>query len=399
MSSNRLGDLILGKEPKLRARVTMTLLAVYGYVACTAILLYLVNAGLVNSRAAIPLVVFMWTGVPAFYLLVRTGLSCRLGSPGMDLPQCLFAMASILIAYVIVGPMRNAVLLLIALVMVFSMITLTPRQVRIMGVSTLGCLALAMFWLTMHEPGRVDARVELMKFLLAASTLPVISTVATHVAKLRTKLLDNKQELQHALSMLHEVATRDELTGLHNRRHMLQLIEQQSKRQLRSGEGYCLALIDLDNFKQVNDHFGHQTGDLVLRTFAEAVSRELRQTDVLARWGGEEFLLMLTAPDPGLHGARASLARFQSALKQLVVGNGIRITFSAGLTEHPSGEPLHETLERADRGLYAAKANGRNRVELVLPDKPPGKGAERLANDTPGDAHPDGSTLAQDDQV
>lgn len=382
---SKLSDLVLGTDPKLRARVAMTLLALYGYAACTGILLYLVHIQQVPARTAMPLVAFMWTGVPLFYLLVRTGISKRLGSPGMDLPQCLFAMASILFAYVIVGPMRNAVLLLIALVMVFSMITLTPRQVRIMGVSTFACLGLAMAWLTLHEPDQVDVRMELMKFVLAACTLPVISAVASHVAKLRTKLVDQKQELQHALSMLHEVATRDELTGLHNRRHMHQLLEQQFKRQLRSGEGFCLALIDLDHFKHVNDQFGHQMGDTVLKAFAEAIGKELRQTDVLARWGGEEFLLMLTAPDPGLHGAQASLARFQAALQQVVVGNGVRITFSAGLTEHPPGEPLHETLERADRGLYQAKAHGRNRVELVLP---------------PADqSHSARTPLAEDDQV
>lgn len=112
---SKLSDLVLGTEPKLRARVTMTLLALYGYAACTGILLYLVHIQEVPARTAMPLVAFMWTGVPLFYLLVRTGISKRLGSPGMDLPQCLFAMASILIAYVIVGPMRNALLLLIAL--------------------------------------------------------------------------------------------------------------------------------------------------------------------------------------------------------------------------------------------------------------------------------------------
>lgn len=382
---SQLSDLVLGTEPKLRARVTMTLLALYGYAACTGILLYLVHIKEVPSRSALPLVAFMWTGVPIFYLLVRTGVSNRLGSPGMDLPQCLFAMASILIAYVIVGPARNAVLLLIALVMVFSMITLTPRQVRIMGVATFACLGLAMVWLTLNQPGQVDARMELMKFVLAACTLPVISAVASHVAKLRTRLVDQKQELQHALSMLHEVATRDELTGLHNRRHMQQLLEQQFKRQLRSGEGFCLALIDIDHFKHVNDQHGHHMGDLVLKAFAEAIGKELRQTDVLARWGGEEFLLMLTAPDPGLQGAQASLARFKAALEQVVVGPGVRITFSAGLTEHPPGEPLHETLERADRGLYQAKANGRNRVELMPP---------------PVDqSHTQRTPLAEDDQV
>jgi len=383
MLSKRLGNLILGEDPKLRARVSMTLLATYGYAVSTAVLLYLLHANLVSSSMAMPLVALMWTGVPLFYLLVRTGLSERLGSPGMDLPQCMFAMACILAAYVIVGPMRNAVLLLIALVMVFSMITLTARQVRIMGIVTVACLGLAMIGLALMEPGQVDARAEFMKFVLAASTLPALSAVASHVAKLRTRLVEQKQELQHALAMLHEIATRDELTGLHNRRHMLQLLEQQVSRQQRSGEGFCLALIDLDHFKLVNDTHGHHMGDLVLKTFADVIKTELRQTDVLGRWGGEEFLLMLTAPDPGLEGAQASLVRFQLALRQAVLAKNIRITFSAGLTEHQLEEALHETLERADRGLYTAKASGRNRVTVVWP----GQTTQKLA------------PLAQDDQV
>ena len=92
MLSKRLGDLVLGEDPKLRARVLMTLLATYGYAVSTGVLLYLLHTGLVSSSMAMPLVALMWTGVPVFYLLVRTELSVRLGSPGMDLPQCLFAM-------------------------------------------------------------------------------------------------------------------------------------------------------------------------------------------------------------------------------------------------------------------------------------------------------------------
>ena len=381
MLPQRLSDLILGQDPKLRARVSMTLLATYGYAVSTSLLLYLLHENLVSSRMAMPLVALMWTGVPIFYLLVRTGLSARLGSPGMDLPQCMFAMASILVAYVIVGPMRNAVLLLIALVMVFSMITLTARQVRIMGIATVACLGLAMIGLAVMEP-QVDGRMEFMKFVLAASTLPALSAVGSHVAKLRTRLVEQKHELQHALSMLHEIATRDELTGLHNRRHMLQLLEQQVSRQQRSGEGFCLALIDLDHFKLINDQHGHHMGDLVLKTFADVIKTELRQTDVLGRWGGEEFLLMLTAPDPGLEGAQASLARFQVALQQATMAKNIRITFSAGLTEHQLDEPLHETLERADRGLYAAKASGRNRITVLWPNQTTQKSsAAHLAQD------------------
>ena len=362
MLSKRLGDLILGEDPKLRSRVSMTLLATYGYAVSTAVLLYLLHENLVSSRMAMPLVALMWTGVPIFYLLVRTGLSERLGSPGMDLPQCMFAMACILAAYVIVGPMRNAVLLLIALVMVFSMITLTARQVRIMGIVTVACLGLAMLGLALTEPGQVDARAEFMKFILAASTLPALSAVASHVAKLRTRLVEQKQELQHALAMLHEIATRDELTGLHNRRHMLQLLEQQVSRQQRSGEGFCLALIDLDHFKDINDTYGHRVGDEALIGFAKAAQAALRETDMICRWGGEEFLVLLVGADPGANGLMA-MGRLRDALAKRDMSSSdvdLTVTFSAGVAEHLPDEPIARTLQRADEALYAAKAAGRD---------------------------------------
>ena len=367
--TSHLGDLctlVLGQDPKLRARVSMTLIAVYGYAVCSGLLVYLLTTDLVVSRlGALWLLAYMWTGVPIFYLLVRTGVSSKLGSPGLDLAQCLFAMSAIVASYYILGSVRNGVLLLIALVIMFSMITLTPRQVRIMSALTIVSLGGVMVLLALTSAREVDAREEIIKFVLAACTLPALSAVASHVAKLRTKLVEQKSELRTALALLQEIATHDELTGLYNRRHMLQLMTQQINRQLRNGEGFCLALIDLDNFKQVNDRHGHQMGDLVLKSFADTIKTELRQTDVLARWGGEEFLLMLTAPDPGLLGAQASMARFQAALANTEVGPGIRVTFSAGLTEHLLGELLHETLERADRGLYAAKEQGRDRMVLV----------------------------------
>ncbi|MBP8190903.1 MAG: GGDEF domain-containing protein [Aquabacterium sp.] len=126
-----------------------------------------------------------------------------------------------------------------------------------------------------------------------------------------------------------------------------------------------MALIDLDHFKHVNDHYGHHVGDAVLKDFALAAVSVLRQTDVLARWGGEEFLLMM--PNHSTHDdlIMQALDRIRLQLAALPTLPDNPVTFSAGVTCHPAGESLRETLERADRALYQAKANGRARTEVI----------------------------------
>jgi GGDEF domain-containing protein len=103
---------------------------------------------------------------------------------------------------------------------------------------------------------------------------------------------EQKQELTVALEQIQLMAAHDDLTGLLNRRHMVVLLEQETQRSLRSGRGFCLALIDMDHFKRVNDRYGHAAGDAVLRAFSDTAQAVLRRSDVLARWGGEEFVLM-----------------------------------------------------------------------------------------------------------
>ena len=163
---------------------------------------------------------------------------------------------------------------------------------------------------------------------------------------------------------IQELATRDELTGLVNRRQMTKLLEQERQRGVRSGRGFSLAMVDIDHFKAVNDHYGHAVGDEVLRTFARQAPQALRGTDIVARWGGEEFVLLL--PEVNQAAARIGVERLRGRIAATPMahlsGVPIRVTVSVGLTEHIAGESVTQTLERADRALYEAKAQGRNRV-------------------------------------
>ncbi len=355
----RLVNLLLSQDPKIRSRLVFSWIAIYGYAAGSLVLLLAAHMDVIAAPPVYGLLGFIWLGVSTFYFLVRSGWSSRLGYPGMDFPQCLFALAAMMAGYVVAGPVREGVLPLVALLLIFGVFTLTPRQVLLIGALTIACLGSVVAGMVVLMPGEYDGRAALLKFTMCALILPAISAVAYYVASIRRRMIQQKLELRQALAMLQEVAIRDDMTGLVNRRHMLQLLDQQRERQARTGEGFCLALIDLDHFKHINDHYGHHVGDEVLKDFALAAVSVLRQTDVLARWGGEEFLLMLPSADPQMELALQAIDRIRAQLAALPTLPDQPITFSAGITCHPDGESLRETLERADRALYQAKAAGR----------------------------------------
>jgi diguanylate cyclase len=170
---------------------------------------------------------------------------------------------------------------------------------------------------------------------------------------------------------LAELASRDELTGLFNRRHMTDLLAQQRLACQRKGGGFAVALVDLDHFKRINDSHGHAVGDAVLRAFAEQAGAALRGTDIVGRWGGEEFVVLY----PGSNAQEAALGadRLRERVAAAVVttpdGQPLCFTVSIGLTEHRPHESVDAMLERADRAMYHAKSQGRNRVVTLLETK------------------------------
>jgi diguanylate cyclase (GGDEF)-like protein/PAS domain S-box-containing protein len=178
---------------------------------------------------------------------------------------------------------------------------------------------------------------------------------------------------------LEEKASTDPLTGLINRRRFFEICEAEIYRSARFGRPVSLAIFDLDRFKRINDTHGHHVGDLCLRAFVGAIRANIRQTDALARFGGEEFTLLM--PETDLDAATALCDRLREAVSRATVTTTtatIRFTVSAGVTVCDRTEnTIDPALSRADTALYAAKNHGRNRVKAVLPP--------RLANgDSPG---------------
>lgn len=181
----------------------------------------------------------------------------------------------------------------------------------------------------------------------------------------RTADLNEKQrELERSNAELERLATTDELTGVCNRRRFLDTAEHELRAARRYGRALSLIMLDLDHFKRINDRYGHQCGDTVLKAAAKAAGAGLRETDCLARYGGEEFAVLL--PESGQAEVEMVAERMRDALARLTVewgGEALCLTASFGATSLIAADrDVDQLLERADRALYEAKGAGRNRV-------------------------------------
>lgn len=166
------------------------------------------------------------------------------------------------------------------------------------------------------------------------------------------------QENRMQTELLREEAIRDGLTGLYNHKYMFDTLKRFEELALRYQKYFSVIMLDIDYFKKINDTYGHAVGDEVLKELAGMLRKSVRKADVVGRYGGEEFILLLyhTALDDAYHLAE----KLRKKAQEMVFSNGIKITISLGVSEYTSGsEPV---VERADRLLYVAKNNGRNKT-------------------------------------
>ncbi|WP_231940721.1 diguanylate cyclase [Acidovorax sp. RAC01] len=359
---------LLGDDEKLRLRTSMAALAT-GMMTCYTLFMYVLA-----EANGIPASFVHWWGalsvggLLAATVAVRTGLSARLGDPSLTLLQMKWALTCNAVAYVVGGPSRALVLPVLVIILMFGIFGRSRRQmIYLMAYSMVLYSAAVVLAAHMQQPPPGRAVVLAHLTIVLASVLAG-TLMCLQVQRIRGRLRQQNIDLQAALAQNRELAIRDMLTGLLNRRHLTDLMHLEARRSQRSGRTLLLAQLDIDHFKRVNDTYGHAVGDRALQRFAQAVRASVRECDVLARWGGEEFVLMLT--DTTVEKATDLLERVRQGVAGLDMphpGGVFRVTMSAGLAQHRAGDGVERTLERADQALYTAKASGRNRVVVAPP--------------------------------
>jgi diguanylate cyclase (GGDEF)-like protein len=192
-----------------------------------------------------------------------------------------------------------------------------------------------------------------------------LDTIACPLDKSDCIWLSEVEQLRQTVDQLERLTTTDTLTGLFNYRHFLVSIENEMQRTQRSGVATCLMIVDLDHFKQVNDKRGHEAGNEALRTTAEVLKRVTRPVDIICRYGGEEFVIVL--PQTELAMAARVAERMRSALEVEPIsfdGISFHVTASIGICMYSQNQRItrQQLVDEADGYLYQAKHQGRNRV-------------------------------------
>jgi diguanylate cyclase (GGDEF)-like protein len=300
-----------------------------------------------------------------FFVLSETHINDRFADHYLTLFQ-VGGHVALQLGFLLVAPEIGYAFLSVAfLIFGFGALRMTSRQATVAW--TLTAMGFAPIFLLTGAPigMPVTTHAERVAAMLCfVLTIGQCAFVGLYGSSMRKMLHNRSFELKAAYRRIEELAELDELTGSFNRRCIMRMLDDEIARAHRSRTPCSIALIDLDWFKRINDTYGHPTGDEVLRTFAITVFANIRNIDKFGRYGGEEFLLVL--PDTPSDVAARILDRLRAIVADLdwsAFSPGMQVTMSAGVATLRPDETPDSFLARADSALYAAKAQGRNRID------------------------------------
>ncbi len=303
----------------------------------------------------------------SMYALYASGLNLRFGDRNLILPQALAAVGVQVLVVCLAPRIAFPFLINLFTVFAFGVLWMSLRNSLILLASSAAVVGFT-FWQVGASAGFAasNAAETTVTWLCFTAILGRCLFLSIYANELRTRLAEGRRKLAASLEQVQELVHYDELTKAYNRRTLTERLEQERNRAERTGAPLSVAMMDLDHFKVVNDTFGHGVGDEVLRKFASTVQSTMRDTDVFGRYGGEEFLLILTATRPG--DAGPALERIRAGLAAAdwgALAPGLSLTVSMGVAGFRKDEAIDQVLHRADTALYDAKHAGRNRIAIL----------------------------------
>ena len=296
----------------------------------------------------------------AFYATFVLGWNTRLRDPSLTMAMALNAVSSMLVVSYFAPATQIIFAPFMFCAMAFAAVRVSARKLLIIGAAALLGSAVVTVLHQVSLNNSALLQLDLLHWLVLAVTLPAFALLATRIHELRHALVSAGAHIKS----IEKSAQRDPLTACYGRKYVFAKLEALCRGANEFDQPLCAAVLDIDHFKQINDTLGHLGGDAVLRDFVFLCQTAVRDTDILGRYGGEEFLLIL--PNTSLLTAVDTCERIRAVIAAQDWGLPGRkaVTVSIGVTRYEADESALEFFARADAAMYAAKQDGRNQVVL-----------------------------------
>lgn len=261
------------------------------------------------------------------------------------------------------GQARTAFLMIIVVAALYGILELNIRRFLAVCLWIFFLYAVLMVTLWLRSPEVLILPLEAIQAIAFLMVMITIAMIGGYISNLREKLRNRNQELTKAIDRIEELVNIDTLTGIGNRRYLFDVLSEELNRSSRARTPFSVCIMDIDHFKSVNDTYGHLAGDSVLCKITDEISKDIRSIDCFGRYGGEEFLLILSHTQLKGAAAKAEKVRRQvEAMDFPEIAEDLKLTFSLGVAQYREKEDIDTILLRADKALYTAKKKGRNRV-------------------------------------
>jgi diguanylate cyclase (GGDEF)-like protein len=356
-------------ENNLSLEISLTLsrhlAALTAALLYTMIYIYLYHGGYtrLSGDDLFYMLFIFWVGNLLFTTLLITGLNKYFRDRSLSVLQLIWATVFAMLGIYFLNDMRDIILMFYFAMLSFGFFRFKAYQFVICAVIAIVGYLLVIFVLSINEPLRITYNREILRFFAFTLTSTMIVYSGISISRMREELKRKNIDLEKAVELNTILATTDDLTGLYTRRHFMEVLAQQKAISERDGKDFVVCFADLDFFKHVNDAFGHHTGDLVLKQFADIVRKSIREVDYAARFGGEEFVLLLVNTD--IEQSISVAERIRQTLDEFNfndIAPALNVTVSIGMSNYKEFNSLQETLMSADNRMYAAKEQGRNLV-------------------------------------
>ena len=351
-------------DDRVRQRDRQRWLMAWGLVAVYAAgLAGFCALGVVPAESLLVLAAMVVAGFAGFALLVRLGVNQRVRDRYLKAPIVAVMLACMMVMFYR-EPITQILFAPFAFVALAYGIFSVPRKLMLwLIVAALAAYAGVVALQYQAQSNLALLRLQGLHWLALALSLPTFVLLMGRVQRLYRILHHASRKIKN----IQEDAQRDALTGCYNRRYVLAVLEEQKQMADESGIPLCLAVLDIDHFKQINDTLGHLGGDQVLRDFGRLALQNVRSDDVFGRYGGEEFMLIF--PATSLLPALNICERIRAQMEAFTWDRGLPagVTVSIGVTQYVLGETVMEFFARADTAMYLAKEGGRNQVVVEEP--------------------------------